>query len=203
MISKRYVMEFLGTFFLTSAIVFSRDPLAIGLMLIALIYIGGHVSGAHYNPALSLAAYLRNKLSQNDLFFYWGSQFLGAFVSVLIFRLIMSSFYMVDVQPEFAGATISFFNEALLTFVLGMTFLTMTQASKFNNNTVYGLAIGFALMAIAFYGGLFNPAVGLASMACRLVSGAEMATWQAVVVLIGGPLVGGAASAYLYKYFNE
>jgi aquaporin Z len=203
MISRRYVMEFLGTFFLTTAIVFTRDPLAIGLMLVALVYIGGHVSGANFNPALSLAAFLRGRLSQVDLFFYWGAQFLGAFVSVMLFRLIMSSFYMVDVQPELAGATISFFNEALLTIVLVMTFLTVTQASKFNNNTIYGLAIGFALMAIAFFGGLFNPAVGLASIVCRLVHGGEMASWQALVVLIGGPLSGGAVSAYLYEYFND
>lgn len=203
MISRRYVMEFLGTFFLTTAIVFTRDPLAIGLMLIALVYIGGHVSGANFNPALSLAAFLRGRLSQTDLFFYWGAQFLGAFASVMLFKLIMSSFYMVDVQPELAGATISFFNEALLTIVLVMTFLTVTQASKFNNNTIYGLAIGFALMAIAFFGGLFNPAVGLASMVCRLVHGGEMASWQALAVLVGGPLSGGAASAYLYEYFND
>lgn len=203
MISKRYVMEFLGTFFLTTAIVFTRDPLAIGLMLVALVYIGGHVSGAHFNPALSIAAFLRKRLSQTDLFFYWGAQFLGAFVSVLLYKFVANSLYIVDVQQELMGTSVSFFSEALLTIVLVMTFLTVTQASKFNNNTVYGVAIGLALMAIAFLGGLFNPAVGLASMVCRLVHGSEMASWQALLVLVGGPLAGGAASAYLYEYFND
>lgn len=203
MFSKRYVMEFLGTFFLTTAIVFTRDPLAIGLMLVALVYIGGHVSGANFNPALSLGAFLRGKLSQMDLFAYWAAQFLGAFVSVWLYRFVANSMYLVDVQQETLGASISFVSEALLTFVLVMTFLTVTQASKFNNSTVYGVAIGLALMAIAFLGGLFNPAVGLASMVCRLIHAGDMASWQAVVVLVGGPLGGGALAAYAYEYFND
>lgn len=201
--TKRYVMEFLGTFFLTTAIVFTRDPLAIGLMLVALVYIGGHVSGANYNPALSLAAYLRGRLSQKDLLAYWGSQFLGACVAVWMYKLVANSLYIVDVQQELMGTGISFFSEALLSLVLVMTFLTVTQASKFNNSTVYGVAIGLALMAIAFLGGLFNPAVGLAAMVCRFVSGGDMATWQAVLVLVGGPLSGGAVAAYLYEYLND
>lgn len=201
--TKRYVMEFLGTFFLTTAIVFTRDPLAIGLMLVALVYIGGHVSGANFNPALSLAAFLRGKLSQKDLFAYWGSQLLGACVAVWMYKMVAGQLYIVDVQQELMGTSISFFSEALLTMVLVMTFLTVTQASKFNNSTVYGVAIGLALMAIAFLGGLFNPAVGLSAMVLRLVSGGDMATWQAVLVLVGGPLAGGAASAYLYEYLND
>ncbi len=201
--TKRYVMEFLGTFFLTTAIVFTRDPLAIGLMLVALIYIGGHVSGANYNPALSLAAYLRGRLSQKDLLAYWGSQLIGAFVAVWMYKFVANSLYIVDVQQELMGTGISFFSEALLSMVLVMTFLTVTQSSKFNNNTVYGVAIGLALMAIAFLGGLFNPAVGLAAMACRFISGGDMATWQAVLVLVAGPLGGGAVAAYLYEYLND
>jgi len=196
-------MEFLGTFFLTTAIVFTRDPLAIGLMLVALVYIGGHVSGANFNPALTIAAYLRGRLSQKDLFAYWGMQFLGASAAVWMYKMVASSLYIVDVPQELMGTGVSFFSEALLTLVLVMTFLTVTQASKFNNSTVYGVAIGLALMAIAFLGGLFNPAVGLAAMVCRMLSGGDMATWQALVVLVGGPLAGGAASAYLYQYLND
>lgn len=201
--SKRYVMEFLGTFFLTAAIVFTRDPLAIGLMLIALVYIGGHVSSANYNPALSFASYLRGRLSQKDLLIYWGVQLLGAFVAVWMYKFVANSHYIVDVQQELVGTSISFVSEALLSLVLVMTFLTVTQASKFNNTTVYGVAIGLALMAIAFMGGLFNPAVGLAAMICRFISTSEMASWQALVVLVAGPLVGGGLSAYLYEYLNN
>ncbi len=201
--TKRYVMEFLGTFFLTAAIVFTRDPLAIGLMLVALVYIGGHVSGANYNPAFSLAAFLRGRLSQKDMFIYWVAQFVGAALAVWMYMAVTSSFYIVDVPNDMTAISISFLSEALLTIVLVMTFLTVTQASKFNNNTIYGIAIGFALFAVVFMGGLFNPAVGLAAMATRLIGSGDMGTWQALLVLVGGPLAGGAASAYLYDYLND
>lgn len=61
---NRYITELIGTFFLVLTIAFTGNPIAIGLVLTALVYMGGHISGAHYNPAVSLAIYLRKKYQQ-------------------------------------------------------------------------------------------------------------------------------------------
>ena len=83
---KKYLVEFIGTFFLVFTVlcvVFYEyhviaGPIAIGLALMVCVYAGGHISGGHYNPAVSLAASIRGALEWKQIIPYWISQFLGS-----------------------------------------------------------------------------------------------------------------------------
>ncbi len=86
---KRYAMECVGTFFLTVAISFIAHPAAIGLILMAMIYIGGHISGAHFNPAISLVCFLQKRLSLHDMGMYVLAQSLGAALALCIFTAFL------------------------------------------------------------------------------------------------------------------
>ena len=63
---RNYITEFIGTFFLVLAIAFSGDPLIIGITLMVMVYMGGHISGAHYNPAVSIAMIIRGLLTRSE-----------------------------------------------------------------------------------------------------------------------------------------
>ena len=86
-LERKLVMEFVGTFFLVftvgMAVANAGDfaPLAIGSVLMVMVFAGGHVSGAHYNPAVSTAVFLRGKMTQNELLSYWGTQIVAAVVA--------------------------------------------------------------------------------------------------------------------------
>ena len=67
---NKYLIEFIGTFFLVSIIGLSGDPLAVGLGLAVLVYMGSHISGAHYNPVVSIAMFLNKKINSKELGFY-------------------------------------------------------------------------------------------------------------------------------------
>src|SRR5262245_55845258 len=94
---NKYLTEFIGAFFLVATIGFTVvnrsdpgliAPLAIGSALMVMIYAGGHISGGHYNPAVTLGVYLRGKMPMADVVPYWGAQILGAIVAALIVRFV-------------------------------------------------------------------------------------------------------------------
>src|SRR5918996_4239393 len=91
---NKYVTEFVGTFFLVLTIGLSvlggtpMAPLAIGASLMVMVYMGGHVSGAHYNPAVSLAVLLRGKLQPGDVVPYMAMQILGAFAAAAVVYVV-------------------------------------------------------------------------------------------------------------------
>ena len=98
---RKATVEFIGTFFLVLTIGLaslsgsSLAPLAIGASLMVMVYLGGHVSGAHYNPAVSLAVFLRGKLQMNDFFIYVGVQVAGAFLAALAVYVIRDGLVQV------------------------------------------------------------------------------------------------------------
>ena len=95
---KRYVMEFIGTFFLTLVISLTGHPIAIGLILMAMIYAGGHISGGHFNPAVSFAMFLEKTLSLNAMLRYWAAQTLGATLALI--KLIFGR-HLRDLSKDF------------------------------------------------------------------------------------------------------
>ena len=108
---RAYVTEFIGTFFLVLTICLAATkwttaapsllaPLAIGASLMVMVYMGGHISGGHYNPAVSLAACLRGKLATPDLFVYWGAQVLGAIVAALIAYYVIGKTFFAAPAPN-------------------------------------------------------------------------------------------------------
>jgi aquaporin Z len=202
-----YTMEFIGTMFLVLAVTLASGalaPLAIGVMLMVMVYAGGHVSGAHYNPAVTLAVFLRGKLEAKKIPGYMIAQVLGALAAALIFNQLTGRTFVPDI-----GGDVTFTNamivEIIFTFALAFVILNVATAPKLEGNHIYGLAIGFTLVAIAFLGGpisggCYNPAVFLGPAIASTILG-DAAFSQTALYLIG-PFVGGAIAAPVYRFLN-
>jgi aquaporin Z len=205
---RKYLTEFIGTFFLVFTICISVQtkaalaPLAIGLVLAAMVFAGGHVSGAHYNPAVTLAVYLRGKLPASDIAPYMGAQILGAVAAASISRVLLSGLpavaaFHVSGRALVAALTV----EVLVTFALAYVVLSVATSKDHPNNSFYGLAIGFTVLAGAvtvggISGGVFNPAVAIG------VSVAGMVSWSMIWVYLTANLAGGALAAVAFRYLN-
>ncbi len=202
---RRYVMEFIGTFFLVLTICFAVRttefaPLAIGAVLTAMIFAGGHISGAHYNPAVTLAVFLRGRLDSKDVLPYMGAQVVGALAAAL---LSFVAFNRRSSDFDLSGREVvaAFLVELLFTFALAFVVLNVATSKSHPNNSFYGLAIGFTVMAGAFAvgsisGGAFNPAVGIALTVVGL------APWAMLLIYLPATLLGGAGAAYAFRYLN-
>lgn len=205
---KALVTEAIGTFFLVLAIGLTVNagaalaPISIGLTFMAMVYAGGRISGAHYNPAVSLALMLRGTLPGKMLLPYWGAQFVGAIAaSFLVWKFTGAP---LAVEPaETTTALKAVVGEAVATFALAYVVLHVATGKGTENNSYFGLAIGgtIAALAIAFggiTGGAFNPAVGIgpAIVSLALGQGATSLAW----VYAAGPFAGGAVAAYLFKF---
>ena len=205
---RKYLVEFIGTFFLVftvaSAVLFGGDhgviaPLSIGFVLMVMVYAGGHISGGHYNPAVSFAAAIRGALAWGQLIPYWIFQVLGASCAAFLV-----AFYAV--LPESAGCPFSWvqvvIGEFLFTFALCYVVLQVATSKKTEGNSYYGLAIGSTVLVGAFaVGGIFclgafNPAVavglGLIKSAC----------WFGVGIISATNLIAGACAALVYKFVD-
>jgi aquaporin Z len=205
---RRYATELVGTFFLTFTIGCTGlagnatlAPIAIGATLMAMVYAGGHISGGHYNPAVSLAVLIRGRLSPADLAGYWAAQLLGALLAAF------AAWYVVDpaatAQVSFSGRDIgvALLAEFLFTFALAFVVLNVATSRSHPDNSFYGLAIGFTVAAGAvavgpLTGAAFNPAVAVAASAMGLFS------WTAIWIYLLATLLGGVAAAYAYRFIN-
>jgi aquaporin Z len=204
---RNYLTEFIGTFFLVLTVGLtvvgevSLAPLAIGASLMVMVYMGGHVSGGHYNPAVSLAVLLRGKMSSVGEFVgYVASQLAGAVVAALVVYGVLGKSF-VPAPGEQASVTGALLIEILYTFALALVVLNSAASAKTHGNSFYGLAIGFTIVVAAFAGGpisggAFNPAVGLGpALVHAMVGGGPVGhVWLYLV----GPLVGGALAAIVF-----
>jgi aquaporin Z len=204
---RLYLTEFIGAFFLvltiglTSISGLALAPLAIGSALMVMVYMGGHISGAHYNPAVSLAACIRGALPWAQLAPYVLSQLLGAVAAGFVVYIITGSTFGPAPAID-ASTTATLLIEGLFTFALALVVLNAATASKTAGNSFYGLAIGFTVMVGAFAGGgisggAFNPAVGLGPNIAKTLLGAGSLghTWIYVV----GPAIGAVLAAFAFK----
>ena len=201
---KKCLVEFIGTFFLVLTVgctVFSVGnivipPIAIGFALMVMVYAGGHISGAHYNPAVSLAAAIRGALEWKSLVPYWASQAIGGALAALTVS------YLVVVTPAEQQAVFNIpaliVAELLFTFALCYVVLHTATDKDNEGNSFYGLAIGstvivgaFATAGICF--GAFNPAVALG----LLTMGTATLKIAGITALIN--LVAGALAGLVYK----
>ncbi len=199
---NKYIIEAIGTFFLVLTIGFSANPLAIGFILATMVYMGGYISGAHYNPAVTLAVYLQKKISGKDALRYAGFQLLGAIAASLIFLLVKQ--VPLIVQPGTGAA----FNDALLmevlfTFALCSVVLHTAVSKKNTPNQFYGLAIGATVMAGAYSvgtisGGAFNPAVGVGPALVGYFANNSAALSNIVLYLLG-PCIGAVVASLVYS----
>lgn len=199
----KYVYEFIGTFFLVLTVgmtVLNPNgaspfaPLAIGSILAMMVYAGGHISGGHYNPAVSLAIYLRGKLSLQDLGLYFVAQVIGAILAayaVIHFKGAASTTPMhLSLNAIFA--------EFLFTFALCFVVLNVATAKETAGNSYFGLAIGFTVLAGAYAVGsissaAFNPAVAVGASLMNLT------TWSDFWMFLVGNFAGAVAAALCFN----
>lgn len=201
-LSRKLVVEFIGTFFLVftvgMAVRFADGlaPLAIGAVLMVMVFAGGHVSGAHYNPAVSTAVYVRGKMTQEEYFAYVVIQLAAALVAGLVIIILNYDF---NVASRVAGQGRMLVVEFLFTFALAWVVLNVATARGTEGNSFYGLAIGFTVAAGAFAvggisGGAFNPAVAVGAMVMGLLE------WSNIWVYLLANLLGGAVAAWVFMY---
>jgi len=204
---RNYVTECIGTFFLvltiglTSASGTPLAPLAIGAALMVMVYMGGHISGAHYNPAVSLALVMRGKLPSKEFLPYVMAQVMGALAASAVVSLTVGKAFGPSPAEHASGAG-ALLVEILYTFALCLVVLNVATSSKTKGNSFYGLAIGFTVAAGAFAagpvsGGAFNPAVGIGPLVWRAVvrGGSLSHLWLYLV----GPLLGAVIAAAVYR----
>lgn len=202
---KPTIIEFIGTFFLVLVITLSGNPLAIGSILAAMIYMGGYISGAHFNPAVTLAVYLRGKIDRPLAVRYILFQILGALAAAFVAFLITGS----PVVPK-PTADITFVSiilvEALFTFALASVVLHVATSPKTAHNNYFGFAIGFTVAAAAFAagplsGGVLNPAVAIGTMLVDLQN--IIVNFPNMIFYIVGPTLGAAIAASVYNYVTR
>ena len=220
--AAKYLTEFIGTFFLVLTIglvVTQADiiplakAIAIGCSLMIMVYMGGHVSGAHYNPAVSLAAMLRGALSFADLIPYWVAQVAGAIAAAFVATLIIPAGDAETAAHFFGPAPGAGYEltsmgpwmiEILFTFALALVVLNCATSSGTSNNSFYGLAIGFTVVVAAIAGGgisggAYNPAVGIGPNLIKGTMGGDTGAFANIGLHVAGPFIGGALAAVVFK----
>jgi aquaporin Z len=169
---RKYAVEFIGAFFLVFAVAVASltssvfTPLAAGATLMVMIYAGGHISGGHYNPAVTMAVLVRRRIGLRDAAAYWIAQLAGGVVAAVIARAVVNPTAVKTLTLTGHAAPAAAVVELLITFALCYVMLNVATSKDQPNNGFYGLAIGFTVAAGAFAvgaisGGSFNPAVTL------------------------------------------
>lgn len=203
---NKYITEAIGTFFFVLTIglsVIGADsgiipPLAIGMALAVMIYAGGHISGGHYNPAVTIAVYLRGRCDKSDVAPYILFQILGATLAALAVGYLRDGAAVSAMTPEVAPALLA---EALFTFALAYVVLNTATSKGTSGNSFYGLAIGMTVMIGAFAvggisGGVFNPAVAVG------ISVMGVSAWSNIWLYLVAEFAGAIAAALIFKAVN-
>ena len=203
----RYLTELIGTFFLVFAIgttavaELSHAPIVVGCTLTVLVYLGGRISGAHYNPAVSIAIFLRGSLEKSCLLPYIGVQLLGAWLAATAVFMISGSTFALAPNTDY-GLLTTFLSEALVTFVLVLVILNVAPSPATQGNSYYGVAIGFTVLAGMYAvgpisGGAFNPAVGFGPIVVDTFAG--RGSFENLWYYILGPLAGSLLALPIFR----
>lgn len=204
---KKLAVEFIGTFFLVLTVgqvvvgakpdspALALAPLAIGSALMVMVYAGGHVSGGHYNPAVTLAVWMRGKCATSEMPAYMASQVVGAVAAALTVLYLKGNPQVTATPPDIGRALLA---EFLFTFALCHVVLNVATSRGTEGNSNYGLAIGFTVLVGAFAvggisGGAFNPAVAVGVTLMGLSRPADI--W----IFLVANFLGGAAAALVYR----
>jgi len=206
---RKYIVEFIGTFFLILTVVLTVNsgamapgfaPIAIGSILMVMIYAGGHISGAHYNPAVTLGVWMRGKCPTSDVPGYIIAQLAGGAVAAFAAKFLLG--HIAGTDAIAMGGNLDWGSgilaEFLGTFALVYVVLNTATSKGTEGNSFYGLAIGFTVLACAYglggvTGGAFNPAVATG------VSVAGMTPWANIGIFLIGQLAAGALAAIVFN----
>jgi aquaporin Z len=204
--TRKLVVEFVGTFFLVFTVGASVGsgaslaPLAIGAVLMVMVYAGGHISGGHYNPAVTVAALVRGRIGGADAIMYWMAQLVAGLVAAYVVRATVTSSPARPLAPQGHALVSALVVELLFTFALAYVVLNVATSKDHPDNSFYGLAIGFTVLAGAvavggISGGAFNPAVVLGGAAMGLFG------WSTLIYLVP-QLIAGAAAGLAFRMLN-
>ena len=204
---NKYLTECIGTFFLVLTIGCTViaggagviPPLAIGSALMVMIFAGGHISGGHYNPAVTLGVWMRGKCDTKDVVPYMVFQVLGAALAAAAVKYLKGGSPEVTAMVPAVGPAL--LAEFLFTFALVYVVLNVATAKGTDGNSFYGLAIGMTVMIGAFAvgdisGGAFNPAVAFG------ISILGLAQWANIWIFLVANFAGGAAAALTFKLLS-
>lgn len=203
---RRYLIEGVGTFFLALAAMFTS--VGAGLMLMAMIYIGGHISGGYFNPAVSLGVWLRGRLTMKDLFGYWALQCVGALIAGLLYHHVTGThpfahvFNTMDSDEMVKQLQVFAMFELLLTFVFTSVILAVGTTDMYRASGIAGLVIGLTLTGLTFFSGIYNPALFLGAMLCTAVHPPIMGNMFVVFSYVVCPLIGAAVAGYVFKHLH-
>jgi len=202
-LAPKLLTEFVGTFVFFSVIGLAGQagpfgPLAVGLSLMAMVYMGGHVSGAHYNPAVSLGLYLRRIIPAQTMLAYWVVQLIAGVVAFVFAHAISGR--ATGIHPS-VGWAAALGTEIVFTAALVLVVLNVAATKQTAGNSFYGLAIGMTVAAGAFVAGplsgaAFNPAVGIGAIVSSAAFGSG--SWSDLWLYLVGPLVGAVCAAGIH-----
>lgn len=205
--SRKYAVEAIGAFFLVFTVVVSVlshsvfTPLAAGAVLMVMIYAGGHISGGHYNPAVTMAALVRGRIGLGQAVGYWVAQLVAGVVAGIVGRAVVNP--LTVPTPHLAGhaLTAAAIAELLFTFALCYVVLNVATSKDQPGNAFFGLAIGFTVAAGAFAvggisGGVFNPAVALGGTTVGLFA------WSTFWIYVVVQVVAGAVAGLAFRALN-
>jgi aquaporin Z len=202
---RKYIAEFIGTFFLVLTVGCTVIPgaagvipaIAIGAVLMVMIFAGGHISGGHFNPAVTFAIFIRGRLELKDVIPYWLAQIAAGVVAAFVAVWLVGK----DGTPlEITNIPVVFVAEFLFTFALAYVVLNCATAKGTLDNSFYGLAIGFTVVAGIFAvgaisGGAFNPAVAIGAAAMKLLRISDI--WIHIVAELAAGLLAGLTFKFL------
>lgn len=206
---KKYLTEFLGTFFLMFTIIWvvhadyissGLKPSVIGFVLMLLIYIGGPISKAHYNPAATIGFITRKQLDRRDIAAYFIAEFFGAFlaarIGVFLFANNVARVYKVD------DMSFAIIGEFIGTFVIVSVIMFVATLKRTIGNKYYGFAIALAVTLMihafgSFSGGAFNHAVALGFFSNAIVD------TNVFIMMMGICSLAGYLSGLLFNVFDR
>ncbi|MGO9885796.1 MAG: aquaporin [Solirubrobacteraceae bacterium] len=202
-LDRKLVVEFIGMFMFMFTVGMATNkagagalaPLAIGSALMVMVFAGGHISGGHFNPAVSTAVLLRGRMTSHKYGAYVITQFVAAILAGLSVRVVGGH----EAAATVAGAGRMLIAEFLFTFALAWVVLNVATAKETEGNSFYGLAIGFTVVVGAFAvggisGGAFNPGIAVGAMVTGLFK------WSNIWIYLIADFLGGAAAAYAFLH---
>jgi aquaporin Z len=197
----KYITEFIGTFFLVLTVALTREPFVIGVVLMVMVFAGGHISGAHYNPAVTLAVMIRGKINSTEAMIYMAIQLAAAAAAAFLAKWYIGDMpgTPLNLDEKIVKALVS---ELLGTFALAYVVLNVATSKGTTGNSFYGLAIGFTVFAMAMMfgrssGGAFNPAVAFGA------SIFEAFAWKNIWIYLVACFAGGALAAVVFNFINK
>jgi len=197
----KYITEFIGTFFLVLVVALTGNAAAIGVVLMVMVFAGGHISGGHYNPAVTLAVLIRGKVSSQDAMIYMIVQIVAAAIAAFLAKWYVGDMGVVTLELD--GRILkAFISELLGTFALAYVVLNVATSKGTTGNSFYGLAIGFTVFAMAstfgsVSGGAFNPAVAVAATIIKAFA------WKNIWIYLVACLGGGLLAAFVFNFVNR